>query len=366
MEERVNPIVEICGVSKHFGKVIALQDINLSVYKGEFLTLLGPSGCGKTTLLRIIAGFENPTTGRVFINGEDVTSLPPERRPLNMVFQRYALFPHLTVAENIAFGLRIKRLPEREIRDRIAQILTLVRLEGFEKRMPHQLSGGQCQRVALARALVNQPQVLLLDEPLAALDRKVRQQMQEELRIIQNRVKTTFIYVTHDQEEAMAMSSRIVLMLAGKIVQVGSPSQIYHKPASEFVADFIGDINILEGQVIIESHCCGIHWCGTIIPVRLDPNIYTTGQQVRFLVRPEAFIIWDTPPAKETTLIPAEIVRSTFCGFYWVYHLQINDTQVVVRELGEKNARQPGSKCFISVDTSQVIVLHNSQRGAGV
>ena len=351
------PIVEVQTVSKHFGKVVALQDINLSVFRGEFLTLLGPSGCGKTTLLRIIAGFESPSSGRIFINGKDVTDLPPERRPLNMVFQRYALFPHLTVFENVAFGLRMKRIPEKEIRLRVVQMLALVGLEGFESRMPHQLSGGQCQRVALVRALVNQPEVLLLDEPLSALDRKIRQQMQGELRALQARLGTTFVYVTHDQEEAMAMSSRIVLMRDGRIVQIATPQELYHCPNSAFAADFVGDTNILEAEIVLDQEKPVVRWHGLVLKDKNVPGDQI-GRKVRVLVRPESFRIFEQPPANLHHVVPAEVLRSTYCGFYWMHQLQIKDALILVRELGgEMGQRQPGSTCFVSVDPSRVILL---------
>jgi spermidine/putrescine transport system ATP-binding protein len=281
------PVVEAVAITKRFGKVTALDNVCLAVYPGEFLTLLGPSGCGKTTLLRIIAGFETPTEGRVLLRGTDVTALPPEKRPLNMVFQRYALFPHLTVAENVAFGLRLRHMPDAQIRERVTQALALVRLEGFDARLPHQVSGGQAQRVALARALVNQPEVLLLDEPLSALDRKIRMQMQDELRLIQAKVGTTFIYVTHDQDEAMAMSTRVVLLRDGVITQIASPQALYQAPASEFAANFIGDANLLEGHVMECDGGLAVAWCGLVLD-RCVVAGRSAGEIVRLMVRPEA------------------------------------------------------------------------------
>src|SRR5438034_1805160 len=234
------------GVSKGFGKVAAVNDVSLSIGEGEFFSLLGPSGCGKTTSLRMIAGFEQPDAGRILLQGDDVTRVPPNRRPVNMVFQQYALFPHMSVYDNVAFGLKVKRVDRREHAGRIKEMLRVVELEGFEKRRPRQLSGGQQQRVALARALVNSPAALLLDEPLGALDVKLRKQMQLELKRIQHELGTTFVYVTHDQDEALAMSDRIAVMNRGRVEQIGAPREIYERPATAFVADFIGSLNALD------------------------------------------------------------------------------------------------------------------------
>ncbi len=243
------PEVSLRQVTKAFGSVTAVDDVSLDIRAGEFFSLLGPSGCGKTTTLRMIGGFEEPTAGRIELRGRDVTADPPDKRPVNMVFQNYALFPHLTVFENIAFGLRRRKVPEAEIRQRVADALELVHLPGYEARKPNQLSGGQQQRVALARALVNRPNVLLLDEPLGALDLKLRQRLQLELKRIQAEVGITFVYVTHDQEEALTMSDRIAVMSAGRVEQLGTPEELYDKPATRFVADFIGRTNLLRGTV---------------------------------------------------------------------------------------------------------------------
>ncbi len=237
------------GISKTFGNVIAVKDFSLDIEDGEFISLLGPSGCGKTTLLRIVAGFEVPDSGEVLINGKNILDMPPNKRPMNMVFQRYALFPHMTVYENIAFSQFLKKRPSEEIEVKVGKMLELVQLEGFESRKPEQLSGGQCQRIALVRALINEPKVLLLDEPLGALDLKIRKQMQIELKNIQEKLGITFIYVTHDQEEALVMSDRIVLMRSGKIIQADTPKRIYSNPNSKFSASFIGESNIYEGVV---------------------------------------------------------------------------------------------------------------------
>jgi len=246
--ERQAPAVRLDGVSKRFGDVLAVDGVDLDVLQGEFFSLLGPSGSGKTTCLRMIAGFEAPTDGRVLLLGRDVTRFAPYERDVNTVFQDYALFPHMNVGQNVEYGLKVKGVSKPERQDRVAEALRMVRLERLERRKPSQLSGGQRQRVALARALVNQPAVLLLDEPLGALDLKLRQQMQIELKAIQQRVGLTFIYVTHDQEEALTMSDRLAVMNSGRIEQIGSPAEVYERPATSFVAGFVGVSNTLHGE----------------------------------------------------------------------------------------------------------------------
>ncbi len=240
--------VSLRGVAKRYGEVEAVKPLDLDVAKGDFLAILGPSGCGKTTLLRIIGGFVRPTSGTIEVDGADVTDLPPERRPTNMVFQGYGLFPHMTVKQNIAYGLKLRKLPASEIDARVARVLALVRMEKLADRSSQELSGGQQQRVAVARALVMEPPVLLLDEPFAALDLKLRQAMQEEMRRIHREVGGTFVFVTHDQGEALALANRIAVMNEGAIEQIGTPEEIYHAPRSRFVANFIGEANVLEGQ----------------------------------------------------------------------------------------------------------------------
>src|SRR5436190_20427850 len=241
--------ISLEGVAKRFGSVAAVEATTLDIREGEFFSMLGPSGCGKTTTLRMIAGFEVPDEGRVLLRGADVTNVPPNQRNVNTVFQHYALFPHMNVFDNVAFGLELKKVPRGERRERVAEMLRIVQLEGMEKRKPQQLSGGQQQRVALARALVNRPAALLLDEPLGALDVKLRKQMQLELKRIQHELGTTFVYVTHDQEEALAMSDRIAVMNGGLVEQIGDPREIYERPRTAFVADFIGSLNALEFRV---------------------------------------------------------------------------------------------------------------------
>src|SRR6188508_95455 len=285
-EDRV--AIELEGVTKRFAKAAAVNDVSLAIREGEFFSLLGPSGCGKTTTLRMIAGFEVPDEGRILLQGDDVTTVFSNRRPVNMVFQQYALFPHMSIYDNVAFGLKVKRVPRREHEGRVREMLRVVELEGYENRKPRQLSGGQQQRVALARALVNLPAALLLDEPLGALDVKLRKQMQLELKAIQNDLGTTFVYVTHDQEEALAMSDRIAVMNGGRVEQIGSPRQIYERPETPFVADFIGSLNALELTVDELVGGYALSRVGdderVVVPVGSDTR---AGETVRVAVRPE-------------------------------------------------------------------------------
>ncbi len=287
MEELPQCIVELRSVSKRYGEHRALEDFSLEVRRGEFLTLLGPSGSGKTTILRLVAGFEQPQSGQILINGRDASPLPPYRRNVNTVFQHYALFPHLNVFRNVAFGLEQKKLPSAEIRQRVRSILEMVELPGKEDRDPHQLSGGERQRVALARALVLEPAVLLLDEPLGALDQKLRQQMQVELKRLRERLGITFIFVTHDQQEARTMTDRIVVMNEGAIEQVGTPSEIYNSPRTRFVASFIGTLNLLEGRIL--DACAGaVEIDGQRATTRRDLNGAKSGDSRAMALRPEA------------------------------------------------------------------------------
>ena len=260
-------LLEIAGISKYFGRTVAVDDVSLQVERGELFVLLGPSGCGKTTLLRMIAGFETPDGGRIVVDGLDVTELPPYRRPVNMMFQSYALFPHMDIAANVAFGLRQERMERSRRAARVEEMLALVQLSDYARRRPHQLSGGQRQRVALARALAKSPKLLLLDEPLAALDRKLREQTRRELIGIQERVGTTFLVVTHDQEEALGMASRIAVMNAGRLAQIGTPGEIYERPNSRFVAGFVGEMNFFEGSVTIANGCPVMRAAGLDQPI---------------------------------------------------------------------------------------------------
>ena len=312
--------VRLEGLRKQFGEVAAVDGVTLEIRAGEFFSLLGPSGCGKTTTLRMIGGFELPTDGRILLGDRDVTMDPPERRPVNMVFQSYALFPHLTVFENIAFGLRRRKTPDAEVRARVGESLDLVHLAGYDKRRPDQMSGGQQQRVALARALVNRPQVLLLDEPLGALDLKLRRELQVELKRVQLEVGITFIYVTHDQEEALALSDRIAVMDHGKVEQLGSPEELYDKPQSRFVAGFIGTTNLLEAVVERVD--------GTVAVVRLadgERGLATAGDAaagdtVDLAIRPEAIHLepanpGDPAPSDTTGMaLGGQILQSAYLG----------------------------------------------------
>ncbi len=279
--------VELREISKRFGQTLAVDRVTLQIYKGEFFSLLGPSGCGKTTTLRIIAGFERPTSGELFINGRRATETPPQERDVNLVFQHYALFPHLTVEQNVAFGLEMQKLPRATIRERVGKVLELVRLDGLGSRFPSQLSGGQQQRVALARALVPEPSVLLLDEPLGALDLKLRQEMQLELKRLQRELKITFLYVTHDQEEALKLSDRLAVMHGGRVLQVGTPQEIYERPATRFVADFIGESNFLEGRVVHTAGTRAVVQIGPLQTNVLSDSPLQINQPVTLALRPE-------------------------------------------------------------------------------
>ena len=307
------PMIELRHVTKRFGGFTAVDDVSLAIAAGEFLTLLGPSGCGKTTLLRMLSGFETPTDGQVFLNGQDVTALPPHQRDVNQVFQGYALFPHLTVRDNVEFGLRMKKVPRHEITERVEQAIAMVSLAGFETRKPHQLSGGQRQRVALARAIVNRPKVLLLDEPLSALDAKLRQVMQLELKRLQSRLGITFVFVTHDQEEALTMSDRIAVINRGKIEQLGSATEIYHTPRTRFVADFIGQSSIHEGTIVLrESGGVRVRLAGDLVLTVEDADP-PTGERVLVSIRPEKIRLSREPAAGNNAFV-AKVTEAVFRG----------------------------------------------------
>src|SRR5437588_42568 len=281
-------LLEISGASKRFGAVTAVDHVFLSIERGEFFALLGPSGCGKTTLLRLIAGFETPNEGRIVIDGADITAVPPYARPVNMMFQSYALFPHLDVADNIAFGLKQEGMPRQRRAARVEEMLALVQMTGLAKRRPHELSGGQKQRVALARALAKMPKLLLLDEPLAALDRKLREETRLELTGIQQRIGTTFLVVTHDQEEALGLASRIGVMHQGRLAQIGAPAEIYERPASRFVADFVGAVNLLDGTLTAGFNTLAVTIAGLDQPAPIaEPVDLPVGTAVALAVRPE-------------------------------------------------------------------------------
>jgi spermidine/putrescine transport system ATP-binding protein len=310
-----NNIIEIKNVSKFFGDEQALDKVNLDIRNGEFITLLGPSGCGKTTLLRIISGLEIPTSGQIFINGKDVTLLPPEARHLNMVFQNYALFPHMTVFDNVAFGLRCKHVSESEVMTRVERVLEIVKLQKYVNRKPNQLSGGQQQRVAIARAVVNEPLVLLLDEPLSALDYNLRKSMQIELKQLQRRLGITFVFVTHDQEEALSMSDRVAVMNEGLVEQFGTPKEIYEEPINLYVADFVGEANIFPTQVVLaDQKNIQIKLEGKTFEL-VNKKEFKTGDAVYVMVRPEDIRVWSQTEVLDTTnMLPAMVGQAIYKG----------------------------------------------------
>ncbi|MCD7096867.1 polyamine ABC transporter ATP-binding protein [Stenotrophomonas sp. MMGLT7] len=359
------PFVRIEGVTKTFGKFYACDDISLDVYRGEFFAILGGSGSGKSTLLRLLAGFEAPDKGRILIDGVDVTALPPYQRPVNMMFQSYALFPHMTVAQNIAFGLKQDRLPAGEIRDRVQHMLELVQMPQLGNRKPDQLSGGQRQRAALARALAKQPKLLLLDEPLGALDKRLREHTQFELVNIQEKVGTTFIMVTHDQEEAMTMSSRIAVMDAGRIVQVSTPAALYEFPATRFVAEFIGGINLFEGRVLSQDLDAGL------VRVQCDQleapllarhtDFVPEGTAVSVAVRPEKIDVHEQRPQADNVAV-GKVRDIAYLGDVSIYHVQTEAGAVIrVQETHVERSSEPhydwDGTLWLSWPASSAVVL---------
>ena len=345
------PLARLDGVTRAFGPTLAVDDVTLDVGKGEFLTLLGASGSGKTTLLRMLAGFERPDRGQVLIAGIDATDTPPHRRPVNMMFQSYALFPHLSVTDNVAFGLRQEGMEKNAREARVAEMLDLVHLSGLANRRPHQLSGGQAQRVALARSLAKHPRLLLLDEPLAALDRALREKTRFELMELQKRVGITFVMVTHDQEEAMTMSSRVAVMNAGKILQAGAPADIYENPGSRFVAAFVGTANILEGRVAkagageAEVEIAGL---GSL-RVRTARAI-GIGEACAVAVRPEKIAIGDAPAG--SNVVRGTVSEMGYLGGVSDFHVRVSDS-VMLRVQIANRARTP-----LSLASGASVVLH--------
>jgi spermidine/putrescine transport system ATP-binding protein len=360
-EDRPAAIV-LEGVVKRFGKVEAVHSLTLSIAEGEFFSLLGPSGCGKTTTLRMIAGFEVPDEGRIVLQGQNVTSVSASRRPVNMVFQHYALFPHMSVYDNVVFGLKVKRVPRNEHSERVHDMLRVVELDGLERRRTRQLSGGQQQRVALARALVNRPAALLLDEPLGALDVKLRKQMQLELKRIQAELGTTFVYVTHDQEEALAMSDRIAVMNGGRVEQMGSPREIYEHPDTAFVADFIGSLNALELTVeeLVGGYALMRFGEGerVVVPVGSDAR---TGDSFRMAVRPERVQIGavDGPAPDGGSRLEGTIAQIVYLGMYNQFHVETRAGRVICHRLVDESLPplELGSPVAVSWEAEHASVL---------
>ncbi len=340
-------LIRFENITKSFDGYEVLNNLNLSIHENEFVTLLGPSGCGKTTTLRILAGFETPDSGRVIFDGEDITNLPPNKRQLNTVFQKYALFTHMSVADNIAFGLRIKKRDKSTIEQKIKYSLRLVGLEGFEDRSPASLSGGQQQRIAIARAIVNEPKVLLLDEPLGALDLKLRQDMQYELIRLKNELGITFIYVTHDQEEALTMSDTVVVMNRGIIQQIGTPEDIYNEPQNAFVADFIGESNLLDGIMV---HDRLVNVGGLDFPC-VDVG-FGDDQPVDVVIRPEDVEL-DASGQGQTS---GRVVSIVFKGVHWEIHVE---SRIGITFLVQTTEHFPvGSEVGISVDPYNIQIMH--------
>ena len=345
----MNKIIELKNISKSFDGETVLDNINLNIYDNEFLTLLGPSGCGKTTTLRIIAGFETPDSGDVLFLGKDIRELPPHKRNVNTVFQRYALFPHLNVYENIAFPLREKKVPRDEIDEKVHEMLSLVALKGFDKRSVTSLSGGQQQRVAIARALISKPKVLLLDEPLAALDLKLRKDMQQELKNIQKATGITFIFVTHDQEEALSMSDTVVVMSEGKIQQIGTPIDIYNEPTNAFVADFIGESNIISG-IMLEDY--RVSFSGHVFDC-VDSG-FSLKEPVDVVIRPEDV---DIVP-EEKGMLKGIVTSVTFLGVHYEIIVDINDFKWMIQTTDYVGENE---RIGISIDPDAIHIMKKSE-----
>jgi spermidine/putrescine transport system ATP-binding protein len=345
MQEKSSNIIELKHLRKTYEDGFSpVDDFNLEVGRGEFVTFLGPSGCGKTTTLRMIAGFDQPTSGEILLNGEDITKIPANKRPINTVFQRYALFPHMNIFDNIAFGLKLKKLPQDEIRRKVKHVLEIVDLEGFEKRQVSTLSGGQQQRIAIARALVNEPEILLLDEPLGALDLKMRKEMQLELKNMHDQLGITFIYVTHDQEEALTMSDKIVVMSEGKVQQIGTPEDIYNEPKNAFVADFIGDSNIFKGIMTGDKRvrfCGGEFVCVDDVP---------EGTLVDVVVRPEDVIL--TAPEQGT--VEGVVTSVIFKGIHYEIAVESGRYEMVIQST---KAPKTGEKVGMSLEPDGIHIM---------
>jgi len=364
-DRRLQPLLRIESVGKRFGTFVAVDQLSLDIYQGEFFALLGPSGCGKTTLLRLIAGFEQPSTGRILLDGVDLASVPPHRRPVNMMFQSYALFPHLTVEANVAFGLKQEGLPRAEIAARVADMLALVKLETFGRRKPHELSGGQRQRVALARSLVKRPRVLLLDEPMAALDKKLRGETQFELMDLQRQLGLTFIIVTHDQTEAMTVADRIAVMDRGRLMQVAPPAEIYERPNSCWVADFIGTVNLFEGRVgeldgTVEGSALGRLRVGAKIDAEPCATVWVAVRPEKIRLSQRRAASGEEPPPDNA--IAATVVDIGYLGDLSVYKLRTEtgvSLQAAIANTESLTARGIGwnDKVWVSFAPEAAVVL---------
>jgi spermidine/putrescine transport system ATP-binding protein len=358
-------MVQLKNVTKRFGNFVAVLDVNLDIRQGEFLTLLGPSGCGKTTLLRMISGFETPTEGAVYLAGQEVTHLPPYKRDVNQVFQSYALFPHLTVAENIAFGLKMKKMPKPEIEERVKQVTQLVSLTGFEQRKPSQLSGGQRQRVALARAIVCQPRVLLLDEPLAALDAKLRHAMQIELKHLQKKVGITFVFVTHDQEEALTMSDRIAVINLGRIEQLGEVAEIYHSPRTTFVANFIGQANIIEATpVSVNGNQARVKLNDALELTVNTSSIPADSKSALVSIRPEKIHLQKAQSTGENVFearVSEELFKGAVDQLVLTTDSGLELTAVVANECATEESFHLGDRVYCYLHPSDIVVVQGEQ-----
>lgn len=329
------PYIAFENVTKRFGDFTAVDNLSLTIYEREFFALLGASGSGKSTLLRMLAGFDEPNEGRILLDGQDLRGIPPYRRPVNMMFQSYALFPHMTVEANVAFGLKQEGMPKPDIEARVREMLKLVKLEQFARRKPHQLSGGQRQRVALARSVAKRPKVLLLDEPLGALDKKLREETQFELMDLQQELGLTFVVVTHDQEEAMTMADRIAIMDKGEIMQVATPAEIYEAPGSRFVADFVGTVNLFEGTVVSrESNAVRIKADGGLMIHTENAGEAEAGKKVWFAIRPEKIRVSSKPPEGDgSNVAGGEIWDIGYLGDMTIYHVKLDDGRIVKTSL---------------------------------
>lgn len=351
-------VIEIDHVTKKFDDYTAVTDANFTINRGEFFSMLGPSGCGKTTTLRMIAGFDMPTVGAIRLNGKDVSRTPPYKRDVNTVFQQYALFPHMTVLKNVMFGLTIKGVKKDEATKRAQEMLEIVRLTQFSDRKPIQLSGGQQQRVALARALVNMPQALLLDEPLAALDLKLRQAMQFELKRIQREVGITFIFVTHDQHEALTMSDRIAVMSQGRVEQIGTPEEIYNRPATNFVAGFIGDANLLNGKVVaVDAGGVDVSIGSHVLRSESISGDLKVGEEVSVMIRPERIILTPQEAPAPAHALSCTVTSHTFQGAQSRYGLTTDDGQEVFAYIDwtdELPEQEPGAKVLLSCNEKAI------------